>query len=445
MNRASHTKKAGAGKLRLVPGLGLVDLGRPGLSESLAGTVEVELGQFAARMQQGLLAAAVSVGLEVFEEILEADVTRIAGVKGKHDPNRTARRHGSDSAKVPLGGRMVKVSKPRVRSVDGKSEITLDAWEQLTSTELLNRHALIAMLAGVSTRNYADVLEPVGGDVEVTGSSTSRSAVSRRFIAGTKERLEHFRSRPLDDRRWLVVYIDGFGFAEETLVGALGIDDKGNKVPLSVMHGTTENKAVCKKLLDDLEERGFDPSQGVLFVVDVGKAIFYAVKDKWGDVALLQRCREHKRRNVTDLMPKSDHPWVNRELNRAWAMEDAGEAETALRSLATKIERTHPDAASSLREGLTLTLTITALGVTGALKRTLATTNPMESTVDIIKAHARNVKRWRKGDMRLRWAAAGMLAAEGQYRRVKGYTQLPHLATALSAAITNKNTLAEAS
>jgi putative transposase len=308
----------------------------------------------------------------------------------------------------------------------------------------LSEHTVASMLAGVSTRGYATVLEPAGAAVTEASSSTSRSAVSRRFIAATKDRLAEFRSRPLDDRRWLVVYIDGFGFGDETLVGALGVDVDGNKVPLSVMHGTTENKAVCKRLLDNLEDRGFDPAGGVLFVIDGGKAIYHAIADKWGDVALVQRCREHKRRNVIDLLPADHHAWVNRQLNRAWQLPDASEAERALRDLAATIERTHPDAAASLREGLVETITINRLGVTGTLARTLATTNPMESTVDIVKTHARNVKRWQGGDMRLRWAAAGMLAAEQQYRRVKGYRQLDQLATAITATIHHRQ-LADAS
>jgi putative transposase len=442
----SHTKKQceRAADLRLVPGLGLVDLAGSGLPDVLAGRVSDELELFAARMHEGLLAAAVAVGLEVFDQLLEANVTAVAGEKGRHDPDRTAVRHGTDPAKVPMGGRMIDVRKPRVRSVDGTAEVALAAWAAVASRDLLSEHTVASMLAGVSTRGYATVLEPAGAAVTEASSSTSRSAVSRRFIAATKDRLAEFRSRPLDDRRWLVVYIDGFGFGDETLVGALGVDVDGNKVPLSVMHGTTENKAVCKRLLDNLEDRGFDPAGGVLFVIDGGKAIYHAIADKWGDVALVQRCREHKRRNVIDLLPADHHAWVNRQLNRAWQLPDASEAERALRDLAATIERTHPDAAASLREGLVETITINRLGVTGTLARTLATTNPMESTVDIVKTHARNVKRWQGGDMRLRWAAAGMLAAEQQYRRVKGYRQLDQLATAITATIHHRQ-LADAS
>jgi transposase-like protein len=422
----------------------MVDLAGSGLPEVLAGRVSDELELFAARMHEGLLAAAVAVGLEVFDQLLDANVTAVAGAKGCHNPDRTAVRHGTDSAKVPMGGRMIDVRKPRVRSVDGTAEVALAAWAAVASRDLLSEHTVAAMLAGVSTRGYATVLEPAGAAVADASSSTSRSAVSRRFVAATKARLVEFRSRPLDDRRWLVVYIDGFGFGDETLVGALGVDAEGNKMPLSVIHGTTENKAVCRRLLDNLEDRGFDPAAGVLFVIDGGKAIYHAISDKWGDVALVQRCRAHKRRNVIGLLPADHHAWVNRQLNRAWQLGDAGEAEAALRSLADKIERTHPDAAASLREGLTETTTINRLGVTGTLAATLATTNPMESTIDILKTHARNVKRWQGGDMRLRWAAAGMLAAEGQYRRVKGYRQLDALAAAITATI-GARPLAEAS
>ena len=432
---ASHTKSTPGADLRLVPGLGLVDFEGAGLPDALAEKVEGELEIFSTHMRHGLLSAAINVGLDVFSQLLAAEVTEIAGVKGRHDPERRALRHGTERSAVPLGGRMVEVDKPRVRATDGSGEISLATWAAVSSRELLDRHTLISMLAGVSTRSYATVLEPTGPEIDDAASSTSKSAVSRRFVGATRARLAEFRSRSLSDRRWLVIYIDGFGFGDETLIGALGVDEKGNKMPLSLVHGTTENKAVCKALVDDLETRGLDPAKGVLFVVDGAKAIYHAIKDKWSDVALIQRCRAHKSRNVTDLLPEHHHASVRRELARAWAIVDAEQAEAALRNLAAKIERTHPDAAASLREGLTDTVTINRLGVTGTLAKTLATTNPMESTVDIIKAHARNVKRWHTGDMRLRWAAVGMLCAQAQYRRVNGYRQLDRLADNITAEL----------
>jgi len=335
---ASHTKTTSRANLRIVPGLGLVDFEGAGLPEALADKVEGELEIFAAHMRHGLLSAAVNVGLDVFSQLLAAEVREVAGTKGRHDPRRRAVRHGAEPSKVPLGGRMVAVDKPRVRATDGSGEIGLKTWAAVSSRELLDRHTLISMLAGVSTRTYSTVLEPAGPELEEASSATSKSAVSRRFVEATRARLAEFRSRSLADRHWLVVYIDGFGLADEALIGALGVDEKGNKMPLSVVHGTTENKAACKRLLDDLETRGFDPSAGVLFCIDGGKAIYHAVKDKWGDVALIQRCRAHKSRNVTDLLPESHHAWVRRELNRAWAMPDAGEAEVALGNLVPTIK-----------------------------------------------------------------------------------------------------------
>ncbi len=444
----SHTKKdqtRASADLRLVPGLGLVDLARPGLPASLVGKLEGELELFAERMQEGLMAAALAVGLEVFDQLLQADVAEVAGPKGRHNPDRRARRHGTEPAKVPMGGRMVEVRKPRVRSADGAVEVPLASWAAVSDRDLLNAHTVASMLTGVSTRGYERVLEPAGERISQASHSTSHSAVSRRFVAATRHGLDAFRSRPLGDRRWLVVYIDGFGFGDETMVGALGVDADGHKVPLTVVHGTTENKTVCKRLLDDLEDRGFDPGDGVLFVIDGGKAIYHAIVDKWGDVALIQRCRAHKARNLTDLLPADQHAWVLRDLHRAWKLTDAREAERTLRTLADKIGRTHPDAAASLREGLTDTITINRLGIDGTLAATLATTNPMESTVDIVKVHARNVKRWQGGDMRLRWAAAGMVAAEQQYRRVKGYRQLDKLDRAITNAISKRRELAAAS
>jgi putative transposase len=177
----------------------------------------------------------------------------------------------------------------------------------------------------------------------------------------------------------------------------------------------------------------------MLFVIDGGKGLAAAIRSVFdGDPFQIARCRQHKERNVLDHIAKTEHAWVRREMRAAWKLTDAAAAKKALDALARKLERINPDAAGSLREGLdeTLTITITRLGVTGTLAQTLGTTNPMESTIDIVRVHARNVKRWRDGDMRLRWAAAGMLCAEQQYRRVKGYKQLDKLTNALGRHVT---------
>lgn len=425
--KSSHTDTS---MLRLVPEFGLVDLADPRLGERLAETGARHLETFAHEMHRGLLAASVAIGLDVLGEMLAADATVAAGPKGKHNQARTANWHGTESGSVTLGGRKVAVERPRVRTT-GNQEVVLPTWQAATANELLSEHMVAAMLAGVSCRDYAHVaLEPVG---DVDQSATEKSAVSARFVTATKERLVELRGRDLSRDRWLVVFADGFDFAGQTMVGALGVTADGTKVPLGIVQGTTENTTVCKALLRSAKERGLDASAGMLFVIDGGKGLAAAIRHVFdGEPFQIARCHQHKERNVLDHLAKTEHAWVRRELRAAWKLTDAHAAKVALDTLARKLERINPDAAGSLREGLDETLTIIRLGVTGTLAKTVATTNPMESTIDIVRTHARNVKRWRDGDMRLRWAAAGMLRAEQQYRRVKGYKQLDKLADTLN-------------
>jgi putative transposase len=433
--QASHTRSASTSSLRLLPEVGLVDLADPSLSERLAGKVSAQLEAFAAQMRQGLLAASVTIGLDVMSELIDTEVTEVAGPKGKHNPDRTATRHGSEDAKVTLGGRRIPVRRPRVRTVADEHgverEVHLESYDTFASVDLLADHMVASMLAGLSGRRYATALEPVGETVEQAASGTSQSSVSRRFTAATAERLAEFRSRPLDDQRWLIVFIDGFDFAGHMMIGALGVTADGTKVPLGVVEGSTENASVVRHLITGLRDRGLDASEGILFVLDGAKALKTAVTNVFGELAVIARCRVHKERNVMDHLPEAERPWVRRKLRAAWANPNANEAEAALRALAGQLEKVNPDAAASLREGLAETVTVTRLGVTGSLLKTVMSTNPVESMIEIVRAHARNVKRWQDGDMRLRWAAAGMLAAESQFRRVKGYRQLPQLARAL--------------
>jgi len=426
-------------RLQLLPGIGLVDLNHPELTDRLAGIAAEQLEAFQTRMRDGLLAASVAVGLGVLGEFLAAEVAEKAGPKGRHNPDRIAVRHGTEQATVPLGGRRVRVDKPRLRAADGSGEIRLDTWDAVQAVDLLSEHMVAAALAGVSTRNYQHAaLEQIG---EVAARSTAKSTVSARFVTATRARLDELRNRDLSGRRWLVVYVDGFEFAGQTMIGALGVDADGNKCPLGIMQGTTENKTVCRDLLTKAVERGLDASAGLLFVLDGAKALHAAVRDVFdGQPVQIQRCRRHKSENIVGYLPAAEKGWVRRKLAAAWAEPDPAEARAALQELARKLDRLNPDAAGSLREGLEETITINRLGIAGTLGRTLATTNPMESSIDIVRTHAKNVKNWnadrrghreRPADMRLRWAAAGLLAAEQQYRRVKGHRQLPALAAAL--------------
>jgi putative transposase len=419
--------------LRLVPTTTL------GLAERLGGRLDGHLTRFAEHMREGLLAASVAVGLEVMAELMDAEVTDLAGPKGKHNPARTAKRHGRQDGSVTLGGRRVPVRRPRVRAVgDDEHELPLTSYDSLVSADLLADGVVARMLGGLSTRGYRAGLEPVGRGVEQTATGTSHSAVSRRFVAATAERLDQLLNRPLGGQRWLVVFLDGFGMGEHLLVGALGVTADGTKVPLGVVEGTTENKPVCLRLVTGLRDRGLDPEGGVLFVIDGGKALAAAVRGTFGANALIQRCRRHKERNVLDHLPQAERPVVQRRLRAAWASPDAEQAQHELETLARGLARQRPGAAASLREGLAETLTVNRLGVGGKLLQTLESTNPVESMIEIVRDHAGRVKRWSSGEMALRWAAAGMLAAEAQFRRVKGYQELPALAAALEQATTDE-------
>jgi transposase-like protein len=287
------------------------------------------------------------------------------------------------------------------------------------------------MLAGVSTRRYAQVGEPVGEEVEREASSTGKSTVSELFIERTRTALGELMGRRLDDVRLAVMMLDGLEIAERTHVVALGISTEGVKIPLGLWEGSTENATLVSMLLADLVDRGLDPEQAILFVIDGGKALRKAIKDVFGEHALVHRCHRHKERNVTDLLPERDRPQILVRIRGAWALENADLAEQRLEQLASELERTWPDAAASLREGMTDTLTLMRLGIDGQLAKTLCSTNPCESMIEIVRYTQRNVKRWRDGDMRKRWTAAGMLVAEQQFRRIIGYRDLAKLVIAI--------------
>ncbi|MBV9802655.1 MAG: IS256 family transposase [Solirubrobacterales bacterium] len=410
--------------------------GSEAVEEPLPLRIQEALGQLVGAAKEGLLALSVGVGLGVLDELMAEEVEEVCGPRGKHDPDRVAYRHGSDEGEVTLGGRRVPVTRPRMRTKDGSEEVPVRTYEHFASRDQLSRVVLERMLAGVSTRRYRRLQEPVGEQVEREARSTSKSAVSRTFIARTKEALLGLMSRRLDDVRLAVLMIDGVGLKDHTCVVALGITTDGVKVPLGLWEGSTENKTVTTELLSNLVHRGLDVEQGVLVVIDGSKALRSAVNDVLGKRTPVQRCVSHKERNVLDHLPERDRDLVKRRLRRAWAEVKHDLALEQLRALAAELERSHPGAAASLREGLEETLTVTRLGVRGKLRKTLTTTNPCESMIECVRRTSRNVKHWQNGDMCLRWTAAGMLEAEQQFRRVIGYQDLAKLATAVEREVT---------
>jgi transposase-like protein len=388
----------------------------------------------AENMQEGLLALAVGAGLQVMQALMDADVTAVAGPKGRHDQARTAVRHGRERGSVTLGGRRVAVTRPRVRAADGSGELSVPSYELFTSTEILGKMAMQKMLAGLSTRRYPVGLEPVGPQVDETSSATSKSAVSRRFVAMTETALAELLAADLSGLDLVAVMIDGVHFAESCCVVALGIGIDGVKHPLALVEGSTENATLVTDLLVGLRGRGLDVTRPMLVGIDGSKALRKAVVDVL-DHPVIQRCQLHKTRNVKDHLPQRLRSGVGRRMTDAYHAGSALEAEAALLALAKELDRTHPSAAASLREGLDETLTVLRLNVPPTLARTLRSTNCIESMISVCREHAGNVKRWRDGQMALRWCAAGMVEAGKQFRRVNGHLHLTTLRAALEREI----------
>ncbi len=308
------------------------------------------------------------------------------------------------------------------------------AYELFAGTEILGRLALERMLGGLSTRRYPVGLEPVGTQVEQTATGTSKSAVSRRFVAMTHTALAELLSADLSTLDLVCLLIDGVHFGEHTCVVALGIDLDGTKHPLALVEGSTENTTLARDLLVGLRERGLDVTRPILCVIDGAKALRRAVLDVF-DHPVIGRCQLHKIRNVRDRLPQRLQGPVERRMRAAWHAPSALEGQAQLEALACELDKTHPGAAASLREGLAETLTVLRLGVTPTLARTLRSTNPIESMIEICREHAGNVKRWQDGQMALRWCAAGMVEARKQFRRVNGYLHLEALRAALEAEV----------
>jgi putative transposase len=398
--------------------------------------VIVSMAEIAESAKEGLLALAVGTGLQVMTAMFAEDAERRCGPRGKHNAERAGYRHGSEAGSVTLGGRRVPVTRPRVRAADGSGEVHLPSYDLFSSTEILSQLAMEKMLAGLSSRRYGAGLEPAGHAVEAQAASTSKSAVSRRFVAATETALAELMSRRLDDLDLVAFMVDGVHFGEHTCVVALGIGIDGTKHPLAVEEGSTENATLVTGLITGLRERGLDVTKPILAVLDGAKALTRAVKDVF-DQPLLQRCQQHKIKNVRDKLPGRLRAVAERRMRQAYHAESALQAEGLLTELAAELDKTHPGAAASLREGMAETLTILRLGVPPTLARTLRSTNPVESLIEICREHSKNVKRWRNGQMALRWCAAGMLEADHQFRRVNGHLHLPKLRTALEAHFKN--------
>jgi len=374
-----------------------------------------------------LMELAVTSGLQVLTTMLEEDRTAICGPRYRHQAEREASRAGTVPTDVVLGGRKVAIRRPRVRR-DG-TEVPLPTFQLMASEDPLNRRIVEQMLVGVATRQYARSLEPLPAPMTTRG--TSKSTVSRRFVAKTRAQLEAWQSQPLDGLDLVGLILDGVHVGEHCLIVALGIATDGEKHALGLWEGSTENATLCQSLLANLQSRGLRTDRSLLVILDGSKALRKAVRDLFGEVALVQRCQVHKMRNVLDHLPERQRTWAKAILQRAYRSGDVATARRLLLDLARRLETGHPSAAESVREGLDETLTVLGLNLPETLRRSLTTTNAAESRISRTRHVKRNVKRWRGGQMVVRWVAAGVLEAVKGFRRLKGHKAMPQLVAAL--------------
>jgi len=374
-----------------------------------------------------LMELVVDSGLQVLQRMLEQDRDVLCGPRYRHLEQREASRAGTTPSEVVLGGRKVVIQRPRVRAKG--HELSLPTFEMAAATDPLVRRAVEQMLVGVATRRYARSLEPLSSGVVTRG--TSKSAVSRRFVAQTTAQLDAWRSTALDALDLVALLIDGVHFAEHCVVVALGIDASGRKHPLGLWSGSTENAGVCQTLLANLQARGLRTERSLLVLLDGSKALRKAVREVFGAAAWVQRCQAHKARNVLAHLPKVQHPRVRGMLRRAYGSVDGAQARRLLHQLVRQLETSYPSAAASVEEGLDETVTVLDLPIAERLRRSLATTNVIENVVGHLRYVHHNVKRWRDGRMVLRWAAAGFTEAAKGFRRIQGCQELPRLVAVL--------------
>ncbi len=368
-------------------------------------------------------------GLVALQAVFKAEAEALAGPKGKHDAGRTHHHWGATAGELTFGGRRLQVVRPRVRSTEGYEAVlpSVAAWRQ---RDPLTARVLEQIVLGVSARGYAGSLEP--GPVGARSRGTSKSAVSRTLRGRLTAALKAQLSQRLETLEFLALFLDGVVVGGQTVIVALGLTRDGQKVPLGLRLGSTENAVVCTELLQDLVGRGLKVADRVLCVIDGGKGVRRALQDVLGTAAVIQRCQLHKARNLQALVPQARQGYVRATLQRAYRASSAPAARRQLRALGTWLEANgHVDAAASLREGLEETLTVLTLGLPPRLRRFFATTNCIENLIGIVRHVTRNVKRWRDGTMIRRWVGLGLERAAARFRRIKGHRELATLATAL--------------
>jgi len=376
----------------------------------------------------------LTAGVSALSQMMEQDTIELCGPRYGHKDGKAGHRWGKTPGKIGFHGGKVALDRPRVRARDGQ-ELMLPSWEATQSEDLLGRWALNLMLINVSTRRFGRAVRLPEGDIPATaGAGTSKSAVSRRFVALSAAQLKEWMAAELSKLDLLVIQIDGIHMENDlVLLAAVGIDGEGVKHPLGVLEGATENAAVVQALLNNLVERGLDPKVCRLFIIDGSKALRKAIRRTFGKHTPIQRCQVHKGRNILERLPKHLHASVRRTLRQAWELDDATKAEQLIRNLARRLEQMAPGVSATILEGMDELLTVVRLKLPLQLRRSLACTNIIENMMGSIRRVCRNVRYWRDAPMALRWTGAAMQEAAKGFRRLKAHKQLPVLRQALAA------------
>ena len=395
------------------------------------------LGEMVGWLRKGVGELIRQAGLQLMELLMQEEVRELVGERSQQMPERTAQRWGSERGYCVVMGQKVPVQRPRVRTLEDK-EVRLGSYEMFHRGEPLTETVWEKLMLGLSTRKYGQAVREF---TEAYG--LEKSAVSEHFIEASRAKLKEMMERKLDKMRLCALLIDATPFEGQQMVVALGIGEDGKKTILGIRQGATENATVVGELLGDLLERGLDFTQPRLYVLDGGKALTAAVKKHAGEAAAIQRCQVHKRRNVLDHLTDEHKPSVAKKLNAAYALEDYAAAKQALDKLHRELMDLNPSAARSLGEGMEETLTVHKLHLPIQLRKTMASTNVIESAFSIVEQVCRNVKRWHDGDQRERWVGSGLLVAEKQFRRVQGYKQIPILIRELESLTPNIPTVAK--
>jgi putative transposase len=356
-------------------------------------------------------------GRATLEAVLTLSAQTVAGPKHPGKAAGDIRWHGQQSGTVPLADRKVRVRKPRLRRKGG-GEVEVPAYEALRQRSDLGGRMLQILMHGVSTRHYETVVPRMAETVGV-----KKSSVSRELIAASAQTLRALAERRFDDVDLVIIYLDGLVFGKHHVLAAIGVDSTGHKHVLGLREGASENAVVARELLEDLVARGVTPARRRLFVIDGAKALRSAIDAVFGAANPVQRCRRHKERNVLGYLPEDDRDRLRRVLKAAWKLP-AAEGQARLEKEAKALEKEHPSAAASLREGLAEMFTVNRLGLPPPLQRGLCSTNLIESSFSGARSRTRRVTHWQSGDMALRWAASGLVATSKQYRRLMGYQHL---------------------